>query len=194
MTSISDYEECVVCECGYPGHSLIIFYEKSERDVVVSVHLKNLPFFKRLFIALKYLVGKHSLYGSYEEIIVQPSDLYKFERIVNWLRRPKYANSDARPGLQLLNPSDVEKFKKLVVKVNPEPDVEEIESFKLKLSAILAVNQALGENAVAWFVRHNKALESIPMNLLEEDDINLLKENVQKIIDVAGKIEYGVIE
>lgn len=62
-----------VCRCGSTSHQLILTYDEEEpfNDCVyVTVHLTQFPFLKRLKHAILYILGKSSVYGNFEEIIL----------------------------------------------------------------------------------------------------------------------------
>jgi hypothetical protein len=54
-------------------------------EVYLHVHLVKKPFWKRFSYAFRYLMGKQSRYGAFDEIIIGPKDKDKFLKIYNHL-------------------------------------------------------------------------------------------------------------
>lgn len=71
-------EHWVVCECGSLEHFMQISYEPQLDDCVfVTIHLSELPFWKRVKLAFLYVLGRKSKYGNFEEIILNKKQLKK---------------------------------------------------------------------------------------------------------------------
>jgi hypothetical protein len=66
-------EQLLICECGHPSHQLI--FSTLGEEIVISMHLSQLPFRKRLVHAIKYLFGKDEAYGGFEEILTTKEKL-----------------------------------------------------------------------------------------------------------------------
>lgn len=79
----------LLCQCASPEHSVqFMYWEDDKHDdpaVYLSVHLKKLRFWKRLKYATKYLFGYKCKYGAFDEIILNPSDKEKLEKILQYL-------------------------------------------------------------------------------------------------------------
>jgi hypothetical protein len=88
--------EIILCDCYSPEHQIIVHYDNDENElgekypmIYLYVHLNKLPFWKRLKYGIKYIFGRKSRYGAFEEFIVNPEDIDKFENIVSHLKNNK---------------------------------------------------------------------------------------------------------
>ncbi len=59
----------LVCDCGDISHQLAI-QKMDSGEVIVSVHLTQFPFWKRLWNGIRYIFGHRSRYGDFEEVIL----------------------------------------------------------------------------------------------------------------------------
>lgn len=75
-------KELFVCDCGDLEHQFVISKFPDENEIYISVHLSNLTFWKRLIIAVKYIFGKKSIYGSFEEIILNQEEKKRLIKIL----------------------------------------------------------------------------------------------------------------
>lgn len=67
-----------VCRCGSIDHQFVVSYDVEEPldgFIYVSVHLSRLPFLKRLKHAIFYILGRTSVYGDFEEIILDKDQI-----------------------------------------------------------------------------------------------------------------------
>ena len=74
-----------ICECNSLEHQVIFWYDKDDDIFYCEPHLvthKN--FFKRIWIALKYIVGYKSKYGHWDETIFKEKDL---EKLYKYLKK-----------------------------------------------------------------------------------------------------------
>lgn len=71
-------EKWFICECGSLEHFMMISYE-SEPEwndcVYLTIHLSNVPFWKRIKLAIAYIFGYKSKYGNFEEILLNKAKL-----------------------------------------------------------------------------------------------------------------------
>ena len=80
--------EVIVCDCANIDHSIIFSYFEDEPGTVYfAPHLKKLPFFKRLIYGIKYIFGKQSRYGAFDEFIFTHNDVDKFKKIIKVLKK-----------------------------------------------------------------------------------------------------------
>ena len=71
------------CKCFSLEHSLFVCAD--EEDLFVEVHLAPLPFWRRVGNAVRYILGKRSPYGDFEEIVLGPEDALDLgDRLVEW--------------------------------------------------------------------------------------------------------------
>lgn len=69
-------EDFFICECGSLEHFLVFSYEPDHDDYVyVSIHLSELPFWKRLKLGILYILGHKSKYGNFEEVVLSKQKL-----------------------------------------------------------------------------------------------------------------------
>ena len=85
-----------VCRCYSIEHSFIV--SADEDDLFVEVHLAALPFWKRLWHAVNYVVGRKSKWGDFEEVLLDPETALDLgDNIVEW----------AQGESQVFQPNDV---------------------------------------------------------------------------------------
>ena len=61
-----------VCRCHSLQHSFVV--SADDEDCFIEVHLSPLPFWRRVGNALRYILGRRSMYGDFEEILLSPAD------------------------------------------------------------------------------------------------------------------------
>lgn len=84
----------MVCECGDSAHQLIFSYWpkditlETEPCVFVDIHLNRTnSFFQRIKNAIKYIFSySPSIYGDFDEIILNPEDSNKMQEITDYLK------------------------------------------------------------------------------------------------------------
>ena len=70
--------ELILCECSSMEHQMVFVHFDEEPDVIyVQVHLAKRPFWKRVGSAIRYILGRRSRYGDWDEIIVSRERLKK---------------------------------------------------------------------------------------------------------------------
>ena len=83
------HAEILVCQCGDPAHQLVVFYDDTPQNptVYVAVHLApERNFFKRLLRGLRYIfTNRRSVYGDFDEVMLQPKDAHKLQAAVDIL-------------------------------------------------------------------------------------------------------------
>lgn len=66
----------IQCACYSDEHNLYFHWFNDEPDCMyISLHLRELPFFRRLWFAIKYIFGYHCKYGHFEEFIWSPDQV-----------------------------------------------------------------------------------------------------------------------
>jgi hypothetical protein len=71
------------CKCFSLEH--ILFVCADDEDLFIEVHLSTLPFWKRLGNAMRYVLGRRSPYGDFEEIILGPEDALDLgDKLTEW--------------------------------------------------------------------------------------------------------------
>ena len=86
-----EIEELFICQCGDPSHQFIIAADKETTEgpcAFISVHLsREHNIFKRMWYAIKYVFGARSIYGDFDEIIINPNDADRLQKVVDFLKR-----------------------------------------------------------------------------------------------------------
>lgn len=76
--------EIFICSCGSIEHQAIFWYDNDEKTLEVNFHLCNYDnFFKKCWIAIKYVFGYKSKYGNWDSFIFKPSDEDKLKKYLN---------------------------------------------------------------------------------------------------------------
>lgn len=71
------------CRCFNVEHTFFVCAD--EEDLFIEVHLSPLPFWKRLGNAIRYVLGRRSPYGDFDEIILGPNDALDLgDRLTEW--------------------------------------------------------------------------------------------------------------
>ena len=85
-----------VCRCYSIEHSFIV--SADEDDLFIEIHLAALPFWKRLWHAFNYVVGRKSKWGDFEEVLLSPETALDLgDKVVEW----------AKGESQVFQPNDV---------------------------------------------------------------------------------------
>lgn len=82
----------ILCDCGDPHHQIILQWDDEVFDkgdvwgTFATIHLKKFSFWKRLKVAIRYLFGKPSIYGDFDEIIIPVSKWKEFQEMVDFMK------------------------------------------------------------------------------------------------------------
>lgn len=72
-----------ICDCGDIEHQMIILNDPTEKEIYFEIHLSdNKKFFQRLWIGIKYIFGKKSKYGNWDEIILNQEEMIRLKEIL----------------------------------------------------------------------------------------------------------------
>lgn len=85
-----------VCDCGSTEHQLIVSYFPDDFDedfTYVSVHLTHKSFWKRLISGVKYILGRQSKYGAFEEILMTPEQCAQLASVMQQRSLAKVPNA-----------------------------------------------------------------------------------------------------
>ena len=63
-------EKLILCVCHSPEHQMIISYDEEDNLAYAEIHLNPDTFFKRIKNAVKYIFGHRSIYGDFDEMII----------------------------------------------------------------------------------------------------------------------------
>jgi hypothetical protein len=88
MSDKKKLEELVICNCQNTEHQMIFRTIEGETVpwVYVSIHLCPLPFRKRLWHGIKYILGYRCRYGDFDEIILTPEHYESIENVAKTLK------------------------------------------------------------------------------------------------------------
>jgi hypothetical protein len=65
-----------VCRCSDVSHQFVISQDPDDSELIyISIHLEHLPLWKRIKHAIRYILGKKSIYGDFDEIILDKSQV-----------------------------------------------------------------------------------------------------------------------
>ena len=78
-----------VCHCGSLEHSFVV---SADEDLFyVEVHLSPLPFWRRLRNAVRYVFGRRSPWGDFEEVVLDPYEaLTLADSLLEWTGGQSY--------------------------------------------------------------------------------------------------------
>lgn len=84
-------KDLIICSCHSTEHQMVVLYEKDENHPMVFIHfhLNKRPFWERVGYGLRYIFGRQSRFGAFDEIILNPEDAPKFEKIFLYLSNEK---------------------------------------------------------------------------------------------------------
>jgi hypothetical protein len=83
-------QEVFICECHSPDHQFIIRKFDDEPDVYITIHLTKQPMMRRLKYAFRYIFGYQSRFGAFDEIILNPDDADRLQKVVDSLKIQKH--------------------------------------------------------------------------------------------------------
>lgn len=73
------------CACGSTQHQMVFDYFTDDPDwteIYISIHLAKLPWYKRIWVAVRYVFGAQSRYGAFEEIVLMPEQVSQLIKIL----------------------------------------------------------------------------------------------------------------
>lgn len=74
----------VVCVCETPEHTLRFMYDEEEKELYTEVYLNQYrSFFKRVWVAVKYVFGYTSKYGHWDCTIISKPKADKLKAFLN---------------------------------------------------------------------------------------------------------------
>ena len=82
------HTELFLCECDSPEHQFIVsYFDVGGGEVYVEIHLNKSSFWRRLKYAIKYIFGYQCKYGAFDEIILNPEDAERLQKVVDYLKK-----------------------------------------------------------------------------------------------------------
>ena len=85
-----NFQELFICECQDPAHQFIVHgYEfRDEKNVWLCIFLdRDHNIFRRIWMAIKYLLGCHFTYEEFGETIIDLNDTDRIQSIVDYLKK-----------------------------------------------------------------------------------------------------------
>jgi hypothetical protein len=86
-------KDLMICDCGSTDHMMMVFYSEDEIEgkvyptIYLHLHLAKRPFWQRVGYGIRYILGRQCRYGAFDEIILNPDDAPKFEKISEYLKK-----------------------------------------------------------------------------------------------------------
>jgi hypothetical protein len=66
------------CECASSEHAIVFVLDKENKELWLEIHLNTyLPWWKRVWSAIKYIFGYKSEYGHFDCWMMRPDDANK---------------------------------------------------------------------------------------------------------------------
>ena len=78
-----------VCGCGDPAHHLLFTFDPDVHQVWLHYQLELDPWYRRLWLGIKYIFGYQSIYGMYGELLINENNIDSFEKIVEHVKNIK---------------------------------------------------------------------------------------------------------
>jgi hypothetical protein len=69
----------------HPEHTIQLLVDEDDNRAYMYVNLADLPWYRRVWVAVKYIFGKHDL--AYEETIIDYSNSRRMVNALNKLKR-----------------------------------------------------------------------------------------------------------
>jgi hypothetical protein len=89
LEEIKESAEIFVCDCNSREHQIVFQYDFDDNYVYCHIHLSQYSFWKRVKVAIKYILGYKCKYGNWEEFIWNVDDAPKLEEMAKRLIKNK---------------------------------------------------------------------------------------------------------
>lgn len=86
--------ELFVCRCGSIHHQFILSYDDVDEILYVTVHLNSLSFWQRLVHGICYIFGRKSIYGDFEEVLLDKIQIEELSNKLNIVLETMDQNSN----------------------------------------------------------------------------------------------------
>ena len=77
--------DLLICNCNSVEHQIVFTHEHEDNIVYATVHLNSLPFFKRLVVGIRYIFGRKSRYGAWEEFVFDDTHIPQLKDTIKTL-------------------------------------------------------------------------------------------------------------
>ena len=84
MTKAKNRNELFVASCRDMSHQMVVSTCNNSDNIYISIHLNRPAFFKRIGTAFRYVFGKPSRYGDFDDVVLKK---YEAERLRNTIDR-----------------------------------------------------------------------------------------------------------
>ena len=82
--------ELLICKCHSSEHQVIFTWFDDDEEVYMEVLLNTeYKWWKRIWVAIKYIFGYKCKYGMFDEVILNKEDVPKLEKIIEYLKKTK---------------------------------------------------------------------------------------------------------
>ncbi len=87
--------EIFICECNSTDHQIIFLFSEDnygdfiDRTCYMHIHLNERPFWERVKYGIKYIFGRKSRFGAFDEFILNRDDADRFQKVVDYLKKVK---------------------------------------------------------------------------------------------------------
>lgn len=81
--------ELIICKCENIEHQIVFSYfsdDDGAKEIYMTIHLSpEYNIFKRIWKAIKYIFGYRSMYGHFDEVVIDQKDSYKLVQLLQYL-------------------------------------------------------------------------------------------------------------
>lgn len=74
--------EVLECACYSNEHIILLQGNEEDKEIYLSIHLAQLPWYERIWHAIKYIFGYGCKYGNFEEIIITEKNAKKIKEYI----------------------------------------------------------------------------------------------------------------
>jgi len=89
MTKGYKSPEIFICECHSTDHQMVFLFDEQDNLLYVHVHLKSRRFLERLWYGIRYILGRKSCYGAFDEFIFNHKDYLRLKAAIHHLKKRK---------------------------------------------------------------------------------------------------------
>lgn len=75
--------ELFVCTCSSAEHQFIVTVDKEEQQCYIMIHLTKFKFWKRLVTGIRYILGRQTPWGEFDEVILDTERIDKLITTLN---------------------------------------------------------------------------------------------------------------
>ena len=79
--------ELMLCDCESTEHQIILKKDEELKYIYATIHLKPLPWYKRITNGIKYIFGYRSAYGDFDEFILSHKHVDTLSKMADFLSK-----------------------------------------------------------------------------------------------------------